>query len=209
MVGTAGADGGEALMPIPNTPATRPEFPPAKSAQPGHPDSVFTFSTQHRVIGRQYFFLSLAAVLIGMVLSLLMRLHIVWPEMHIPLLGQIKPEQYLAYMTMHGTLMVFFVLSVAPQNAFGNLVLPQQIGARRMAFPRLNMLSFWTTLLSFVVMVSALFVTGGGSMSGWTQYPPLSAITSAGAGQGLGTDLWIASVSIFCVGSLMSAVNFI
>jgi cytochrome c oxidase subunit 1 len=78
-----------------------------------------------------------------------------------------------------------------------------------MAFPRLNMLSFWTTLLSFVVMVSALFVTGGGSMSGWTQYPPLSAITSAGAGQGLGTDLWIASISIFCIGSLMSAVNFI
>src|SRR4051812_45465339 len=173
------------------------------------PPSVFSFSTQHRVIGRQYFFLSLAAVLIGMALSLLMRLHIVWPEMRLPFLGQIKPEQYLAYMTMHGTLMVFFVLSVAPLNAFGNLVLPEQIGARAMAFPRLNMLSFWTTLLSFLVMVSALFVTGGGSMSGWTQYPPLSAITSAGAGQGLGTDLWIASVSIFCVGSLMSAVNFI
>src|SRR5437763_11507757 len=89
-------------------------------------DSIFRFSQHHRVIGRQYFFMSLAAVLIGMVLSLLMRVHIVWPEIHIPFLGQIKPEQYLAYMTMHGTLMVFFVLSVAPQNAFGNLVLPAQ-----------------------------------------------------------------------------------
>src|SRR3954468_16933100 len=115
-------------MASPNSPATGPEFPPTKSAQVDGPDSVFTFSTQHRVIGRQYFFLSLAAVLIGMVLSLLMRLRIVWPQLHIPLLGQIKPEQYLAYMTMHGTLMVFFVLSVAPQNAFGNLVLPEQIG---------------------------------------------------------------------------------
>src|ERR1044071_1227102 len=95
-------------------------------------DSVFSFSTEHRVIGRQYFFLSLAAVLIGMVLSLLMRAHIVWPELRLPFLGQIKPEQYLAYMTMHGTLMVLFVLSVAPQNAFGNLVLPEQIGARGM-----------------------------------------------------------------------------
>lgn len=167
------------------------------------------FSTDHRQIGRQYFLLSLAAVLVGIVLSLLMRLHIVWPEAKLPFLGQIKPEQYLAYMTMHGTLMVFFVLSVAPQNAFGNLVLPQQIGARAMAFPRLNMLSFWTTLISFIVMVSALFVTGGGPMSGWTQYPPLSAIASAGTGQGLGTDLWIVSIAIFCVASLMSAVNFI
>src|SRR6185312_13684824 len=140
--------------------------------------SLFSFSSHHRVIGRQYFFLSLAAVLIGIVLSLLMRLHIVWPAAKLPFFGQIKPERYLAYMTMHGTLMVFFVLSVAPQNAFGNLVLPEQIGARAMAFPRLNMFSFWTTLLAFMVMVSALFVAGGGSMSGWTQYPPLSAITS-------------------------------
>lgn len=172
-------------------------------------DSLFNFTTDHHVIGQQYFFLSLAAVLIGMALSLLMRVHIVLPEARLPFFGQMKPEQYLAYMTMHGTLMVFFVLSVAPQNAFGNLVLPEQIGSRRMAFPRLNMLSFWTTLLSFVVMVAGLFVTGGGSMSGWTQYPPLSAITSAGAGQGLGTDLWILSIAIFCLASLMSAVNFI
>jgi cytochrome c oxidase subunit 1 len=195
-------------MASPRNPLHAADHSSATNAQAGYP-SVFSFSTHHRVIGRQYFFLSLAAVLIGIVLSLLMRLHIVWPQAPLPFLGQIKPEQYLAYMTMHGTLMVFFVLSVAPQNAFGNLVLPEQIGARVMAFPRLNMLSFWTTLISFFVMVSALFVTGGGSMSGWTQYPPLSATISAGAGQGLGTDLWIVSIAIFCVASLMSAVNFI
>src|SRR5947199_10766303 len=108
--------------------ATQRSLPPSTQRNQA-PGSVLRFSQDHPVIGRQYFFLSLAAVLIGMVLSLLMRLHIVWPEMRIPFLGQIKPEQYLAYMTMHGTLMVFFVLSVAPQNAFGNLVLAEQIGS--------------------------------------------------------------------------------
>src|SRR3954468_9097641 len=134
------------------------------------------FSTDHRIIGLQYFFLALSAVLIGMLLSLLMRIHLVWPSLKIPFLGEIKPETYLAFMTMHGTLMVFFVLSTAPLSAFGNLILPAQIGARRIAFPALNMLSFWTTFLSFIIMVAALFVNGGGPTAGWTQYPPLSAL---------------------------------
>jgi cytochrome c oxidase subunit 1 len=167
------------------------------------------FSTDHRIIGLQYFFLSLTAVLIGMVLSLLMRIHLVWPALRVPFLGEIKPETYLAFMTMHGTLMVFFVLSTAPLSAFGNLLLPAQIGSRRMAFPLLNMLSLWTTLLSFVVMISALFVTGGGPSAGWTQYPPLSALQAAAPGQGLGMDLWIISIGLFCMASLMSAINFI
>lgn len=174
---------------------------------PGRWQSVF--STDHRVIGMQYFFLSLSAVLIGMALSLLMRIHIIWPQLRIPLLGEIKPETYLAFMTMHGTLMVFFVLSTAPLSAFGNLILPAQIGARRMAFPVVNMLSLWTTLVSFLVMVAALFVTGGGPGAGWTQYPPLSALEAAGPGQGLGMDLWILSIGLFCLASLMGAVNFI
>ena len=154
-----------------NKPATQggiqPSSPESVTRRMGHPQhgrsSLFSFSTDHRVIGRQYFFLALAAVLVGMALSLLMRVHVVWPAIHIPFLGQIKPEQYLAYLTMHGTLMVFFVLSTAPQNAFGNLVLAEQLGARSMAFPRLNMLSFWTTLVSFLTLISALFPLGVGS----------------------------------------------
>src|SRR5262245_4568586 len=106
------------------------------------------FSTDHQTIGRQYFLLSIAAVVIGMLLSLIMRLHIIWPELRIPLLGEVKPEDYLAYMTIHGTLMVFFVLTTAPQNAFGNLLMPAQIGAPHMAFPVLNAMSFWLTFVS-------------------------------------------------------------
>lgn len=96
-----------------------------------------TFSTDHKVVGLQYFFLALAAVSIGILLSLLMRFHLVWPGAHLPLLrgGIMRPEQYLALVTMHGTLMIFFVLTVAPQGAFGNYFLPLQIGAPDMAFP--------------------------------------------------------------------------
>ncbi|HUQ49426.1 MAG TPA: cbb3-type cytochrome c oxidase subunit I [Terriglobales bacterium] len=164
------------------------------------------FSRSHQVIGKQYFFLSLFSVLVGMVLSLVMRLHIIWPGLRIPWIGEIRPETYLAFMTMHGTLMIFFVLSTAPQNAFGNLVLPAQLGAKRMAFPWMNMLSFWTAALSLAVMLAAL-VVGGGPQSGWTHYPPLSALPAAGPGQGLGMDLWLVSIGIFCVSSLLSAVN--
>jgi cytochrome c oxidase subunit 1 len=171
--------------------------------------SRYLFSTDHKVIGIQYFFLSLAAALIGSLLSLLMRIHLVWPQARIPLLGQIKPEDYLAFLTMHGTLMVFFVLSTAPQNGFGSFFLPLQLGASRMSFPRLHAAGFWITLVAFLVLTSAFFVPGGASLAGWTQYPPLSALAAAGPGQGLGTDLWLAGIGLFCLGSLMSATNFV
>ncbi|HET9181529.1 MAG TPA: cbb3-type cytochrome c oxidase subunit I [Candidatus Angelobacter sp.] len=169
----------------------------------------YIFSTDHKVIGLQYFFLSLAAVLVGSGLSLLMRIHLVWPKAIIPLIGEIKPEDYLGYLTIHGTLMVFFVLSTVPQNGFGTYFLPLELGTSEMAFPWLNMLSFWTTLASFFVLISAFFVPGGASIAGWTQYPPLSAIAAAGPGQGMGTDLWLISIGIFCIGSVMSAINFV
>jgi cytochrome c oxidase subunit 1 len=165
-------------------------------------------SSDHRTLSRQYFWLSLVAALTGVVLSLLMRVHIVWPEWRLPFLGEFRPETYLAFMTMHGTLMVFFVLSIAPQNAFGNLVLPEMIGARQMALPILNLLSLWLTVLSFAVMVAALLAAGGGPQSGWTHYPPLSAIPAAGPGQGLGMDLWLVSIAVFCLASLLGAINF-
>ena len=120
------------------------------------------------------------------------------------------PEQYLALVTMHGSIMVFMVLTTAPQSGFGNYLLPIQIGAEDMAFPVLNMLSFWTTFVSLVVLVSAFFVTGGAPISGWTAYPTLSALGQiTGPGQGAGQTLWVIGLAIFCVASLLGALNFI
>jgi cytochrome c oxidase subunit I len=169
----------------------------------------YVFSLDHKVIGIQYYFLALIAVFVGMFLSLLMRIHLIWPTAVLPLIGEIKPETYLSLLTMHGTIMVFFVLTTAPQSGFGNYFLPIQIGAPDMAFPVLNMLSFWTTFVAFVVMIAAFFVTGGAPLHGWTGYAPLSALTNSGPGEQLGADLWVTSIAIFCIASLMGALNFI
>jgi cytochrome c oxidase subunit 1 len=169
----------------------------------------YIFSLDHKVIGLQYYFLALVAVFVGMFLSLLMRFHMIWPTAVLPLVGAIKPETYLQLMTMHGTIMVFFVLTTAPQGGFGNYFLPIQIGAPDMAFPVLNMLSFWTTFVAFVVILAAFFVAGGAPLHGWTGYAPLSALTNSGPGEQLGADLWITSIAIFCIASLMGALNFI
>src|ERR1700687_5434887 len=172
----------------------------------------YIFSLDHKVIGIQYWLLALFSVFVGMFLSVMMRIHLVWPNAHIPFVenNQLTPEQYLALLTMHGSIMVFMVLTTAPQSGFGNYILPIQIGAADMAFPVLNMLSFWTTFLSLVVMISAFFVTGGAPISGWTAYPPLSALDAiAGPGQGAGQTLWVIGVAIFCGASLMGALNFI
>ena len=169
----------------------------------------WVFSLDHKVIGLQYYFLALTAVFVGMLLSLLMRIHLIWPGASLPFIGEIKPETYLSLLTMHGTIMVFFVLTTAPQGGFGNYFLPIQIGAADMAFPVLNMLSFWVTFLAFMVLLAAFFVTGGAPLHGWTGYPPLSALQSAGTGEGLGADLWVISIALFCLGALMSALNFI
>src|SRR3989475_2031581 len=170
----------------------------------------YVFSLDHKVIGLQYYFLALIAVFVGMGLSLLMRIHLIWPTASLPIFGDIKPETYLMFVTMHGTMMVFFVLTTAPQGGFGNYILPIQIGAPDMAFPTLNMLSFWTTFAGFGVLVSALFLEGGAPLGGWTAYAPLSALGEiAGPGQGMGMNLWIISIALFCLGSLLGALNFI
>jgi cytochrome c oxidase subunit I len=174
--------------------------------------SKYIFSLDHKVIGIQYFLLALLAVCIGIVLSVLMRFHLVWPGAHLPFIsgGIMTPEQYLALVTMHGTIMVFFVLTTAPQSGFGNYFLPIQIGAADMAFPRLNMLSFWTTFLAFVALIAAFFVPGGSPISGWTAYPPLSGLGQVtGPGEGWGQTMWIVSIALFCGASLMGALNFI
>ena len=178
----------------------------------------YIFSLDHKVIGIQYMLLAFVAAFVGMGLSLLVRIRLVWPGKPYAFLetlfpvgapdGVMTPEFYLAMLTMHGTIMVFMVLTTAPQGGFGNYVLPIQIGAADMAFPRLNMLSFWTTFVSFLTLVAAFFVEGGAPISGWTAYPPLSALDEAGIG-GYGQDLWILSIVFFCIGSLLGALNFI
>jgi len=149
----------------------------------------YVFSLDHKVIGLQYYFLALTAVFVGMFLSLLMRIHLVWPAAALPLLGVIKPETYLSLVTMHGTIMVFFVLTTAPQGGFGNYFLPIQIGAPDMAFPVLNMLSFWTTFVAYVVMAAPCFVLGGAPPRGWPCSAARSPLRPAGPGAALGADL--------------------
>src|SRR5437868_3642034 len=180
----------------------------------------YIFSTNHKTVGIQYFFLSLFAVVVGMALSWLMRIHVAWSGVRIFGLehlsapgapgGVITPEYYLSLMTLHGTIMIFFVLTLAPQNAFGNYFLPLQIGAEETAFPILNMFSFWTTLVAFLVLLATLFVKDGPPISGWTAYPPMSAVgQDAGPGLGMGQNLWIISIGIFCLASVASSINFI
>ena len=164
-------------------------------------------TTDHRAVGMLYLALAFGSVGLGTVLSLLMRLHLTWPDRVLPWHGPILPEDYLALVTVHGTLMLFYVLTTAPQAGFGNLILPAQIGARRMAFPLLNAASFWTVAAGLVVLLASTFVPGGSPISGWTAYPPLSAIPAAGPGQGLGMDCWLLSLGLFSVGTGMSSIN--
>src|SRR6202522_866704 len=178
------------------------------------------FSLDHKVIGKQYYFLSLAAVLIGMVLSWLVRFHLAWASVAIPGLqylskvgapgGIITPEYSLSLLTLHGTLMVFFVLTTAPQAGFGNYFLPIQIGAPDMAFPHLNMLSFWITFVGFLSLLAAFFVPDGAPISGWTGYTPLSGMGQiTGPGEGWGQTMWIVSIALFCLASLLGGLILI
>src|SRR3989442_8253397 len=162
----------------------------------------YIFSLDHKVIGKQYYFLALFSVVVGMALSWLIRIHLVWPNASIPGLdklsstgapgGVMTPEYYLSLLTLHGTIMIFFVLTTVPQSGFGNFALPIQIGAEDMAFPRLNMLSFWTTFVGMAVFLLTLFLSARPPLSRRTSYPPLGAIAQATRpGEGLGQPLWV------------------
>ncbi len=195
----------------------------AHVAHHGPPQSFigkYIFSIDHKVIGKQYYLLALVAVFVGMGLSWIMRLHLGWTNLAIPGLHWLSssgapgdvmtPEYYLQLMTMHGTIMVFFVLTTAPFAAFGNYFLPIQVGAEDMPFPHFNMMSFWVTFVAFCVMIASFFVSDGPTLGGWTQYAPLSALGAvSGPGQGMGVVLWAASIAIFCIGQLLGSLNFI
>src|SRR5690606_37433078 len=142
-----------------------------------------------------------------------------WPETDFPILevflgkwaegGRIKPEFFLALVTIHGTIMVFFVLTAGLSGTFSNLLIPLQIGARDMASPFVNMLSYWFFFVSCIVMLSSFFVESGPASSGWTIYPPLSALPKAIPGSGTGMTLWLISIALFIASSLMGALNYI
>jgi len=186
------------------SPATNPGAP--------GPDSRTRVSIEarwshHRTVGLGYIAISAVAVILGTILSLLMRLHLTYPAWRLPLHGLILPEEYLALVTMHGTIMLFFVLTVAPQSGFGNLILPAQIGSRRMAFPRLNAASMYLTAIALATLITAFFIPQGAPISGWTAYPPLSASPLTGPGQGLGMDIWLAAIALFAIASTASSIN--
>jgi cytochrome c oxidase subunit I len=179
----------------------------------------YIFSYDHKMIGKQYLITALVWGLIGMILSWIMRLQLAYPTTQMPFLetilgrfaegGILAPEFYSAMMTMHGTIMVFFVLTAGLIGTFGNYLIPLQIGARDMAFPLVNMLSYWTFFVASVIMLASFFVQTGPAAAGWTAYPPLSALESAMPGSGLGQSLWLISIGVFIVSSLLGSLNYI
>jgi cytochrome c oxidase subunit I len=205
-----------------NTMAHAPEAH-AGEAHAAHEPQAFiwryVFSKDHKVIGIQYYVTAMLMALVAGLLAMLIRVQLAWPEKDYTWLGKIlpmgyesgvmRPEFYAMLFTMHGTIMVFFVLSTAPVSGFGNLLIPLQAGARDMAFPFLNGLSFWTFLPGCLVILSSFFVESGAAAAGWTSYPPLSALPGAVPGSGLGQTLWIIGMVFFIASFTMGGLNFV
>src|ERR1044071_7827482 len=179
---------------------------------------TYLFSTDHKMIGRQFLFLGLFMLIIGGLLAMMMRWELAWPETNIPLMGWVPepymyagilpPQTYNAFFTMHATIMIFFVVMPIMVGGFGNFLIPLMIGAGDMAFPKLNMFSFWVGAVATVVMLSSFLVPGGPAAGGWTSYAPLSARPQY-TGVDLGQDLWIISLMVLGVSSLMGSINYI
>jgi cytochrome c oxidase subunit 1 len=178
---------------------------------------TYIFSTDHKMIARQFLFLGLFMMVIGGVLALFIRWQLGWPETPVPLVGRllwpdsegvISPAVYNMMFTMHATIMIFFVIMPILAGAFGNFLIPLMVGARDMAFPKLNMLSFWAAALSGVLMVAGFFVEGGHAAAGWTSYAPLSAVPEY-SGVHWGQNLWCISLFILGVSSMMGSINYI
>ncbi len=168
----------------------------------------YVFSTDHKIIGKQYLAVGLLMSLIGGFMAYLIRVQLAWPGK--PLLGWgfIPPASYLALVTMHGTIMVFFVAMPILLGAFGNFLIPLMIGAKDMAFPRLNMLSIWTLVVASTLLLGSLFVPDGAASAGWTGYPPLSAVPSY-TGNYWGINLWLLALALEFSSFLMGGINFL
>src|SRR6201996_2015517 len=165
---------------------------------------TYIFSTDHKVIAKQFLITGMIWAIVGGFLSVLMRVQLGFPHSTFPIFqhftghwfsqGKISPDSYYQLMTMHGTIMVFFVLTAGLSGTFANFLIPLQIGARDMASPFINMLSYWFFFIASVVMIASFFVHGGPSGVGWTAYAPLSALREADTGSQTGMDLWIVSI---------------
>nr|WP_315206795.1 cbb3-type cytochrome c oxidase subunit I [uncultured Flavobacterium sp.] len=188
-----------------------------------HKDTFITkyiFSIDHKMIAKQYLITGIIMGIIGVGMSMLFRMQLAWPEESFKIFnillgdkfapnGVMTNDIYLALVTIHGTIMVFFVLTAALSGTFSNLLIPLQIGARDMASGFMNMVSYWLFFLSSIIMVSSLFVEAGPASSGWTIYPPLSALPQAIPGSGMGMTLWLVSMAIFIASSLMGSLNYV
>lgn len=181
--------------------------------------SKYIFSMDHKMIAKQFLITGIIMGVIGMSMSLIFRLQLAYPDMKFPFLesiigqwgkdGKLDPNFYLALITIHGTIMVFYVLTAGLSGTFSNLLIPLQVGARDMASPFMNMLSYWFFFLSSVVLLSSLFVDGGPASAGWTVYPPLSALPKAIPGSGTGMTLWLVAIILFIASSLLGGINYI
>ncbi|MFM7667315.1 MAG: cbb3-type cytochrome c oxidase subunit I [Bacteroidota bacterium] len=182
--------------------------------------SKYIFSQDHKMIGKQFLITAVFMGILAMLLSILFRIQLAWPGESSETLsfflgekwapnGVLSQDMYLGLVTIHGTIMVFFLLTGGLSGTFSNILIPLQLGARDMATGFLNMLSYWFFAVSSVIMVISLFVESGPAMAGWTIYPPLSALPQAVSGSGLGMTLWLISMTIFIAGSLIGSLNYI
>ncbi|HEX8427584.1 cytochrome c oxidase subunit I [Hymenobacter sp.] len=179
----------------------------------------YVFSTDHKVIAKQFLITGIFWAFIGGAFSSIMRLQLGWPEATFPWLvpvlgkwveaGKLNAEFYLALVTMHGTIMVFFVLTAGLSGTFSNFLIPLQVGARDMASGFMNMLSYWFFFTASLIMLISIFTETGPAAAGWTIYPPLSALPQAIPGSGIGMTLWLVSMALFIISQLLGGVNYI
>jgi cytochrome c oxidase subunit 1 len=187
-----------------------------------HKDTFITkyvFSQDHKMICKQFLITGMIWAILGGLMSVLFRLQLGYPDSTFPILedilgkwakgGKLSPEGYYALVTMHGTVLVFFVLTGGLSGTFANFLIPLQIGARDMASPFLNMLSYWFFFSASVVILTSLFIETGPASGGWTSYPPLSALGDASLGSKAGMDYWITGMALFVVSSLLGGLNYI
>lgn len=180
----------------------------------------YVFSQDHKMISKQFLLTGITMAVVGTVMAALFRMQLAWPGEGFAIVnfflgdrwapgGVISPDMYLGLVTIHGTIMVFWLLTAGLSGTFANLLIPLQIGARDMASGFLNMLSYWFFFLATIVLLSSLFVESGPASGGWTVYPPLSALPQAIPGSGLGMDLWLIAMAFFIVGALLGGLNYI
>jgi cytochrome c oxidase subunit 1 len=179
----------------------------------------YVFSQDHKMIARQFLITGIIMAVVAMLLSILFRIQLAYPDKTFPLMetllgrfapgGRLDPEFYLSLVTIHGTIMVFFVLTAGLSGTFSNLLIPLQVGARDMASPFINMLSYWLFFTASVIMIASFFVQKGPAGAGWTIYPPLSALPKAMKGSELGMTLWLISMVCFIASQLTGGINYV